>query len=76
MTDKFVQCIERSTGKSIDYLRRTPIDEQRESAEQKNGKPLTFKSYFPLIGRGNVLHDRLVTHAEAEAAFRRALRNG
>jgi hypothetical protein len=76
MTDEFVRCIESSTGRTLEELRRTPIDEQRAAAEKKNGKRLTVRSYFPFIGRGNILHDRLVTHEQAEAAFRRALRNG
>ena len=76
MKTDFELCVERSTGKSIEYLRETPIDEQRLAVEAVHGKRLVFKSYFPLIGRGNVLHNRLITHDEAEAALRKALRHG
>ncbi len=72
---KFIECIQISTSKSIDYLRSTPIDAQRKSVEKTQGKPLTFKNYFPAIGCGNVLHDRISTHEEIEAALDMTLGN-
>ena len=63
VVSEFVRSIERSTGKSIEELRTTPIDKLREAAERKIGKAMTFKSY----------HDRFMSHEEIDLAFRRAL---
>ena len=71
----FERAVERATGESIDSLRRTPIDERRQTIEKAAGHPLKFKSRFPVIGRGNVLRDRTVDHEEAEAAFWKAVRD-
>ena len=70
----FEQTVERAAGMPIDEVRNTPIDVHREAVEKKSGKRLTFVSYFPWIGRGNVLRDRGVTHEEAEAACNDAIR--
>lgn len=60
------EAVSMSTGKSVDYLRNTPIDEQRLEAENRLGRRLRIKSYFPFIGRGNVLRDVTVTNDELE----------
>ena len=73
---EFELCVEQATGKTIEYLRDTPIDEQRCEVEAKRGKKVRFKSYFPLIGRGSVLHGRLVSHDDAEAAYRASVEHG
>jgi len=42
--------------------------------EDRRGGALRYRSVFPLVGRGNVLRDRLKTHHEVEEEFRRAVR--
>ncbi len=69
------RAVEAATGETIEYLRETPLDEQRVRLERKRGKPLTIGSYWPFIGRGNVVHGDLLTHAEAQAAFEEAVRD-
>lgn len=69
----YERSLEQVTGKTIEYLRETPIDEQRRELEKEEG-PLKFKSYFPLIGRSRVLSDRMVSHEEAEKAYQKAIK--
>jgi len=49
-----------------------PIAELWDEWEQRNGRPFTFYSAYPLIGRGNVIHN-LIPHAEVEKRFKKAL---
>lgn len=72
--DVFEKTIEESTGLSIRHIRETPLDELRREAEEKRGKPLRFVSFFPWVGRGSVMRDRLISHEEAEAAYDDAIR--
>ena len=46
----------------------------RREAEKNRGGPLRFVSFFPWVGRGNVMRDRLVSHEEAIAAYDDAIR--
>ena len=66
--------IAESTGHSVEYLKNTPLDELRQNAEKKRGRPLRFVTVFPWIGRGNLMHDCLVSHEEAVAAYDDAIR--
>jgi hypothetical protein len=61
----FELSIEQATGRSIEYLRDTPIDEQRRDIEKQIGRPLNFTSST----------HNYISHAEAEAAFIGAVRN-
>jgi len=72
-TTSFEQMIEATSGESIDQIRSTPLDELRAKEEQRRGKPLLFSSTFPFLGRGTVMHDRLVSHQEAERAYENAI---
>ncbi len=69
----FEQAVELATGVCIEDLRRTPIDQRRSAIEQARGRSLRFRSRFPLVGRGNVLGDRAVSHGQAEQDFLRAV---
>jgi hypothetical protein len=71
---RFEQSIESRVGRQITWLRDTPIDTQRREVEGKFGSPLTITSRFPFIGRGNVLRDHIVSHAEVEKTLDAALR--
>lgn len=72
-TKIFERAVELATGESIENLRSTPVDELRTKVERKRGRPLRFKSYFPFIGRGNVLRSRVVPHDRVEEDFLRAV---
>ena len=62
--EEFERALEKATGKSIEYLRDTPIDEQRREVEARLGKRLAFaSSYIPLV-----------SHEAAEAAYRDSVR--
>ncbi len=74
-TKEFEEAVEIFTGHSAAYLRETPIDELRREVEKKRGGILAFISRFPLIGRGNVLRRRMISHGEAEAKFKRAIQH-
>jgi len=49
-----------------------PIAELWGEWEERTGRPFTFYSAYPLIGRGNVIHN-LIPHAEVEKRFKKAL---
>lgn len=58
--------VERITGASAAELRRRSIDEQRGAVERHHGRPMQFVRRFPVIGRGNVLRDRIMSRAEID----------
>jgi hypothetical protein len=66
--------IERRTGKTIEELRSTPIDEMRREVEKKCG-PMRVLSRWPLIGRGSIMRDYVKTSAEIDREFEHALRD-
>lgn len=70
----FLGAIELLVGHPISEIRNTPIEDQRHRAEQSCGQPTRFKSRFPLIGRGNVLRDRIVDRPMVERFLDEALR--
>jgi len=72
-TKAFDHAIELATGEPIESIRNTPVDERRNAIEEKRGRKIRLTTRFPFIGRGNVLHDRLVDHEQAERALREAL---
>ncbi len=70
INDAYIASIEEEVGMDIEEIRSTPLSELRKIFEKRNGgKRMTFKSFFPFIGRGNVLGDRLVSHDEVEATL-------
>jgi hypothetical protein len=71
---KFEKTVEGFLGEPISSIRKKPIDERRNEIEKKSKRSLHFKSYFPFIGRGNVLRDYVVTHEDADKALKKALR--
>lgn len=72
--EKFMKMVESVTGLSAEQICDISLDEQRELIEKKKGHGLRFRSYFPFIGRGMVLHDRLVSREKADEALEEALR--
>ena len=71
---RFERSLESRTGMEIAWMRDTPIDTQRRVAESQFGAPVVITSQFPFIGRGNVLRDHIVSHAEVEKTLDAALR--
>ncbi len=63
--------LERLTGVSIDVLRNTPLAEIRNGVEERTGKPTSFPSMYPAIGRGNVMRDYFIPHEEVVRKFDR-----
>ena len=73
-SDLFVSLIEKSTGKTIEEIRDTPLAQQWEKVEQELGHPIQCVSMFPVIGRsGSVLRDRVMTEEESDKAFQEAM---
>jgi len=68
----FEHAIERATGHSIEWLRSTPVDEQRRVFEREMGRRMTCVRRFPLIGRSSL--PNVITHEEVEALLNWALR--
>lgn len=73
MIETFEDAIRFATGRSLEEVRDTPIDVNRCEIESHRGESTRFRSRFPLIGRGNVLRSRMVSHETVEKDFERAL---
>ena len=71
--DLFVRSVEAFTERSIQEIRNTPVCRSRREHEQKHGS-FRLTSWYPLIGRGNVLRDRGTSRDEIEAEFEQNLR--
>jgi hypothetical protein len=71
---KLEATVERATGQSAETLRNQTLSELRRRTEGKIGHRMKFQSLFPLVGRGNVMRDRLIDHESVEAALKHALR--
>jgi len=56
--------VEKSVGLSAEEIRRYSPGELRRFLEEKNKKKFSFKTEFPVIGRGNVLRDSIITTEE------------
>lgn len=65
--------MEKLTGRQPSEIRSTTIAEFRRIQEAK-GQPLRVVSRFPFVGRGSVLRDRVLSHAQVEEKLDRALR--
>lgn len=50
-----------TVGMTLSDLKKADVSDIRRKIEEKHGKPLSFTSEFPVIGRGNVLRDRIMT---------------
>ena len=66
--------VERATGQSANELRSKTLSELRILTEKKVGRRMKFISRFPLIGRGNVMRDKVVDHDSIEGMLERLLR--
>lgn len=64
LSKSLIRRIEVRTGKSADELKRETLWEKRLRLSGAKGKNMRFTRNFPLIGRGCVLGDHLVTSGE------------
>ena len=73
---KIEQSIERLTGLPITQIRNMGVTELRAYFEKKNGTRQRIVSEYPVVGRGNVLRDGLISteelNAEVDAILERA----
>lgn len=65
--------VELATGKSISELREMPLDEQLASSRQRWGSDFRISSAFPILGRGCVMHDRVLTRQQIDKQLDQAL---
>ena len=56
--------VEKVVGLSVEEIRKFSPSELRRYLEKKNKKKFHFTSEFPVIGRGNVLRDNIITSEE------------
>jgi len=56
--------VEKAVGLSAEEIRKYSPGELRRFLEEKNKKKFSFISVFPVIGRGNVLRDSIITTEE------------
>ena len=56
--------VEKITGLSAEEIRKYSPGELRRYFEKRNKKKLFFTTEFPVIGRGNVLRDSIITSEE------------
>jgi hypothetical protein len=56
--------IEARVGLPIETIRMYSPDELRLHFEKKNKRKFSFTTEFPVIGRGNVLRDNIITSEE------------
>ncbi|BBU68001.1 hypothetical protein [Fluviibacter phosphoraccumulans] len=74
MNAELLHLIERKTGMSIDQLQAGTISERRSEVEAKFRKPMRLLRLFPFIGRGSVMGEFLLSHADVNKQLNRALR--
>ena len=63
---------EKVTGLSVAKLREYSPNQLRKHLESKKGK-VSFRSFFPVIGRGNILRDSLASSTEIDAEIDKIL---
>jgi len=71
---KLERTVERQTGQRAEALRSKSLTQLRKDVEQKIKGPMRFISRFPLIGRGNVMRDRIVNHQDVEKLLDESLK--
>lgn len=72
--EKVAQHAAEKVGMSLEALRNAGVTEIRRRIEKKNGNTLSFTSEFPVIGRGNILRDKLVTTQQIDADIDKILK--
>jgi hypothetical protein len=60
------QAVEATAGMTAEQLRSQTVSEFREKLYRKNGNRLHIGTKFPLIGRGNIMRERILDNASIE----------
>lgn len=63
-----------NTGLSLSQIKDYSPGEFREYLEKKNNKKFSFLSAFPVIGRGNVLRDNLISSSQLNSEIDKILK--
>jgi hypothetical protein len=66
--------VARVTGQSVETIRSQSLTELRQVTETRLKGKLTFRSRFPLVGRGNVMRDKIIDHEAVESLLGQALK--
>ena len=66
---------EKLLGLSVEDIRRFSPGELRCYLEKKDKRKISFTTEFPLIGRGNVLRDSIITSEEIDRDIDKILAN-
>lgn len=74
MNAELMRLIERKTGKTIGDLQNVTLSHQRQEAEALHGLPMRLVSLFPFVGRGSVMGDFVLSHAEINKQLDKAIR--
>lgn len=69
LSNENIKHIEVITGLTSAQLRDFSPEKFRKFIERKKKKPLTFISEFPIIGRGNVLRNSLISTQEINSGI-------
>jgi len=69
-----IKLIEKKSGLTISEIKDISPTSLRKYFEKKNKRAIRFKSEFPVIGRGNVLRDNLVSREELDREIDRILK--
>lgn len=66
--------VQQVTGRSVEDIRRQPLDEERRQVEARTGKRMRFTRNFPFIGRGCIMGDRAKSSEEIDRMLDEALK--
>ena len=61
---KWLENVESHVGLSSQEIKDKSPEELKVFLTKKTGKSISYKSAFPIIGRGNVLRDNISTSEE------------
>ncbi|MCK5861176.1 MAG: hypothetical protein KAH38_01735 [Candidatus Hydrogenedentes bacterium] len=70
----FADAIKSKTGKTLEELSNMTLREMQTVIEKRIGRSVVIETHFPIIGRGNVMRDRLVSHKAVEKSLEESLR--
>ncbi len=73
MLSDLERAIEKRVGKSVEEMRSTTFDEARRQYDSTHHHPTRFISFFPFIGRGHAMRDRLLSREDIEDGVDEAL---
>ena len=64
---------EKLTGRSVEDIRNSTLEEIRQIAERKTGRRFRIEHVERVAGRGNILGDRIIGSDEVERLFEEAM---